>query len=585
MDQASTCIKQEVERIKSEIETVRVKKRERLRTMDFFCLDNSLRESTVGQLRSHTLENKKAIFKEIKKAGMTDVIVASFSQTARIDDDFCQWLVDEKEDMGGFFSFSEIYDVVEDGAYDTDDVPVSLEKNLKYGIANTFFEADFAGSDVEWGVKVFTKDICELIFKWIKWVHDNHPADANPRILLNMRDLPYAMTKVPERVLEIVTFLARMPQPYRMFALAFEDPFGEFLPEELEAWTGAIRRTMDSNGWSDGKLLVHIHQKWDLQTASQLDCLSAGADGVWASLCDEGAALGHASSTVTMMNLIRMGNEKILSKYNCKYFRQAAYNVTKITTGAAPHPKQPIYGDRAADLVFGFLGIGDFDVAEFFGVEAPVRITTLATPEMLIDRLQDLFPENDQFTLEIGSAMKAKIMEDLKSNRKEEYMSKAGIAILFDRAGGKLSAEMGDIVANDKVALKYHQELIDDIKQIWDKWDDKEGKRRPRKRGGRRPGRKGDGVLSFDSFYAAFMAPYFGCYRCDDTKKAFTSIDMDADGSVDWNEFLAYLKWALRQYPDIKTADDLVQIAFQKGIIPAMRDIKLKNRDMISMMR
>ena len=578
------CITQEVDRIKSEIEAVRIQKRERLRTMDFFCLDNSLRESTVGQLRSHTLANKKAIFKEIKKAGMTDMIVASFSQTARIDDDFCEWLVEEKEDMTKCFSFSEIYDVIEDGAYDTDDVPVSLEKNLKYGIANTFFEADFAAEDVKWGEKVFTKDICELIFKWIKWVHDHHP-NSDPRILLNMRDLPYAMTKVPERVLEIVTFFAKMPQPYRMFALAFEDPFGEFLPEELEAWTGAIRRTMDSNGWSDGKLIVHVHQKWDLQTASQLDCLSAGADGVWASLCDEGAALGHASSTVTMMNLIRMGNEKLLSKYNCKYLRQAAYNITKITTGAAPHPKQPIYGDRAADLVFGFLGIGDFDVAEFFGVEAPVRITTLATPQMLVDRLENLFGENDQFNLTIGQAMKDRIMADLKENRKEEYMSKAGIAILFDRAGGKLSADMGKLIAEDKVALSFHQELIDDIKQIWDKWDDREGKKRPRVRRGRRPGRAGDGVLSFDAFYTGFMAPYFGCYHCTDTKSAFKAIDMDSDGSVDWNEFLTYLKWALRQYPDIKSSDDLIQTAFQKGIIPAMRDIKLNNRELNSVLR
>ncbi len=567
-------VQSEVDRIRAEIEAVRIQKRERLRTMDFFCLDNSLRESTVGQLRSHTLENKKAIYKEIKKAGLTDVIVASFAQIARIDDDFCQWLVSEGEDMSGNYSFSEVSEGIEDGTYDTDSVPVSLSKNLTYGIANTIFEVDLASDDVEWGVKFTTEDLCQLIFKWIKWVHDNH-SDASPRILLNLRDFPYAMTNVPERALEIVTFLAKLPQPYQMFGIAYEDAFGEFLPEELEAWTGAIRRTMDSNGWTAGKLLVHVHQKWDLQTAAQLDCLSAGADGVWASMCDEGAALGHASSVVTMMNLIRMGNEKILSKYNCKYFREGAFNVTKITTGVAPHPKQCIYGARAADLVFGFLGVGDFDVAEFFGVEPPVRITTLASPQMLVDRLVDLFGPNEAFTIEIGKEMKKNIMADLKENRKEEYMSKAGIAILFDRSGGQLTAEMGELIASEKVSVKFHEEIISEIRELWDKWDHKE-----RRRG--RPGKKGDECLSFDSFYHGFMAPYFGCYRCTDTKKAFQAIDMDSDGSVDWSEFMVYIKWALRQYPNIRTADEVIETAFQKGLIPAMRDVKLQNKSLAS---
>jgi pyruvate/oxaloacetate carboxyltransferase len=80
--------------------------------------------------------------------------------------------------------------------------------------------------------------------------------------------------------------------------------------EELEAWTGSLRRVMDNNGWIDGKLLVHIHQKWDLQTASQLDCLGAGADGVWTSLCEEGGTVGHACFSVTMMNLVRLGIQR-----------------------------------------------------------------------------------------------------------------------------------------------------------------------------------------------------------------------------------------------------------------------------------
>ena len=274
----SKVVKDEVARMRDDIEKVRVQKRERLQTMDFFLLDNSIRESTVGQLRSHTIENKKAILEQVKKCGIKDIVVATFSHMTRVDDAFCQWLVDSGQDRSNFYSFSEVTEGLKDGAYDTETVPVSLRKNKKYGLANTVFEADLASKDTKWGVKFTVNDFCALMLKWIKWVQKNISQDAH--ILLNLRDFSVAMTEVPERVLEVVTFLARLPEEYRMFGLCFEDPFGEYLPEELEAWTASLRRTMDSNGWSSGKLLAHIHQKWDLQTASQLDCLSAGADGV-----------------------------------------------------------------------------------------------------------------------------------------------------------------------------------------------------------------------------------------------------------------------------------------------------------------
>ena len=55
---------------------------------------------------------------------------------------------------------------------------------------------------------------------------------------------------------------------------------------------------------------------------------------------------------------------------------------------------------------------------------------------------------------------------------------------------------------------------------------------------------------------------------------------MDADGKVDWNEFALYLKWAGRQYPDVKDAEDLLSTAFRKGLIPAMQDEVIKQPDL-----
>ena len=202
----------------------------------------------------------------------------------------------------------------------------------------------------------------------------------------------------------------------------------------------ALRAVMDKAGWKDAPLLAHVHEKWGLGDMAQLECLMNGANGIWASVCEEGAALGHACSTVTLINLRRLGNTKVEAKYNLEKFRDAAIYVTKITTGGPPHAKKPIYGDRALDIAFGFGGIGggtyrksmlDFDLAKFFGQEAPIRISTLSDPQMIVDRLKTFFGDNPMFDLEIANAMKKTMIEDLTENRKEEYMSEVGKSIYY----------------------------------------------------------------------------------------------------------------------------------------------------------
>ncbi len=142
----------------------------------------------------------------------------------------------------------------------------------------------------------------------------------------------------------------------------------------------------------------------------------SGANGIWANVCIEGASMGNASSCVTLMNLIRLGNKKILKRYNCAYLRKAAINVTRMTTEDDPHIKQPIYGGRALDFVYD-LNKEEFDLADFFGEEAPVRITTLSSPDMIRARLIDLFGDDTKFTNEIAHQMKELMLSDLKANR------------------------------------------------------------------------------------------------------------------------------------------------------------------------
>ena len=560
----STVVAEETRRVTQEVNEYRAKKLGRLRDLDFFILDNSIRESTVGQLRSHTIDNKKAIFAEVKKCGLEHIIVASFSHMTRVDDDFCEYLVKSGEDFTNLYSFSEVTEGLNNGRYDTEKIPISLIKNKKYGLRHTVFEMDLANPDCGWGKNWTVQDHCQMLVKLFRWVRTEIYKDA--RILINLRDFSVTMSRAPGRLLEVVHCIASLPPEERIFAFVYED-LGDSLPEELGMWTESVRKVMDSAGWTDGRLLMHVHQQWDLQTAAALKCLENGADGVWASVCEEGAAVGHACSSITVMNLVRLGNKKVLKKFNCVEMRNAARAVTKITTGKDPHPKQVLYGERALDMVFGFPleVVRAFDMSKFFGVEPVNRMNTLASPEMIQDRLENVFGKSTHFTLEVAAEMKQKMLDDLRSGRKEEYMSAVGLAILFDRAGGKLTEKMSDVIASVKVKNQRHEELIAEIRYLWDTWDLMDRV-------------QGDDRLQFDSFYHGFMAPYFGCYRCDLTKQGLKCMDMDSDGYVDWKEFLVYIKWALRQHPDVPNADELLDIAFQKGLIPAMRDEQVKQR-------
>ena len=47
-------------------------KRKTLQDLDVFILDNSIRETTVGQIRGHTLDNKWEIYNEV---GITNLLL------------------------------------------------------------------------------------------------------------------------------------------------------------------------------------------------------------------------------------------------------------------------------------------------------------------------------------------------------------------------------------------------------------------------------------------------------------------------------------------------------------------------------
>ena len=93
-----------VQNYKSDVERDTAKYKE-LQDLDLFILDNSIRESTVGQTRGHTIDEKWKIYDEVKKCGFKNIIVASFSHMTRVDDEFCRQLTEKGEDLKNLFAF------------------------------------------------------------------------------------------------------------------------------------------------------------------------------------------------------------------------------------------------------------------------------------------------------------------------------------------------------------------------------------------------------------------------------------------------------------------------------------------------
>ena len=90
-------------------------------------------------------------------------------------------------------------------------------------------------------------------------------------------------------------------------------------------------------------------------------------------------------------------------------------------------------------------------MAEFLGVKRVVRITPMASGEMIALKLNEVFGEHEQFTEEQGEKMRQQILLNAKEGRIEEYNSAAGLTMLFDQAGGVPTPDMANKITESRV--------------------------------------------------------------------------------------------------------------------------------------
>jgi len=386
----------------------------------------------------------------------------------------------------------------------------------------------------------------------------------------------------------MVVAMAELPRGVRPAALLFEEPFGEYLPCEVGGWTALLRETMDAHGWPsefqkngesiDGALLIHVHRQWGLADAVTLDALAGGCDGIMAAVCEEGAALGHASSAVALANLARLGNRDVVTRYNLRGVIEGARQVTKLTTGAPVAVRQPVYGPRAIEAVFGFTAVGggvvdhtfdrdgsgtaadDVFLGDILGVaEKPVRLHTLATPTQFAERLVQCFGADESFDDVLGAKLKDGLLALLSSGDKAECTSSIGLALLHQRVTGTLTEAM---VACVKGADEGgHDVLLTQAEACF------------------KEALSGSEGLSYEKFAARFVDPYlgarhntFGVDLGDKVREAVRrSFDLDGDRLITFDEYRVWLVWALRSTQDaIHSVDDLFSAVVRRGIMPGL---------------
>lgn len=83
-------------------------KEERLRNMDIFVLDNSLRETAVAAVKGQVASDKDQILSAVSKTGISDFIVAAFGELRRPEDVWLQEKFQLNQIQKSFWAFSEI---------------------------------------------------------------------------------------------------------------------------------------------------------------------------------------------------------------------------------------------------------------------------------------------------------------------------------------------------------------------------------------------------------------------------------------------------------------------------------------------
>ena len=551
-----------------------------------FVLDNSIRESTVGQLRGHTVEDKNAILTALKgtpavegapekTTGIKHIVVATFNDLESVEQ---VWLKELKENdpttFEKFFiyAFSELHGATIDKF---EEEPVGLKKSRECEVPNLIFEFDILPEKLFKNPAASKEMVAEMMTTKIKAVQTFSPS---AKIFFNYRDALIAFNDAVgrERMIYYTKYLAQLPLDLRPFGIIFEEPTGTNLPWTYTILCKVLRKTMDDNGWTGAHLLVHVHNNYGLTEACVLECLASGCDGVWGGLSEEGAATGANSTLITLTNLARIGNENVKSMFNFVELLKATKVVSEVSTNKPPHDRQELYGPRAFDTLWEG-GMGDETFRElgcFHTTMRIIRMTTVTSASSFKDHLEATFDikatewkvlkEGEtkdptfKYIADVVVEMKRVMFEDLNEGRSLDYQFSPGLFDLYQRAGGTEFLEKMEEKVNSDSTIESDHRLILELKNYFDAFD-----------------YLSDGEVCSKMDYNTFFNSFLGRYICSPSsalaRDMLEALDIDESNMIEWDELLVNAKWALYEYPNESlnwTVDDLIRVIVTERLIP-----------------
>ena len=219
--------------------TVRVQEAERekgnLSTVKCFVLDNSIRESTIGISRGHTLADKLAIAEAISGCGFREVVGGYFGTCRNVDDALPEAWVKNGGSLDNLWGFAWYHNGLDEKGMPLPD-PCSgvVEMAQRHKIPNAIIEVECYAPSIPYG----SFNLAEHVKEQIRWAMANLPRRAEgalpPRTMIILGDMGYAR-RAPggiARALDIIRQIAKMDHAVRPFGILCEEPTGFELPEK-----------------------------------------------------------------------------------------------------------------------------------------------------------------------------------------------------------------------------------------------------------------------------------------------------------------------------------------------------------------
>jgi hypothetical protein len=320
----------------------------KLRAIEPYFIDLSLRENPVGARVGQTLDDKLAILPKLREFGFRNILLGtldySMPEELEVDDDFMMYLRDRRADMHGCFAFTAIGIEQPDGVFVPDP---SMLKLKDYRVPNTLHEIYLSREGMEglYDFETLYRSLPASIAWLLANIHGDVDRDSRPRILINIVDGCDAFAENPAAVFSILQLLATQP----IEGVSFEDDRGTYMPFQVGAYVAAARSLLPS----PLKLLVHMHAGGGFENASVLEALLNGADGAWGGLPKRAAVIGHASLGELISNLVRIGNPH-MQAYRLDQLLPLATTLQVVDEEAPVPDDLPILGHNAYRLPLSF---------------------------------------------------------------------------------------------------------------------------------------------------------------------------------------------------------------------------------------